>query len=62
MSCLYPFSVSIWIPSFKSIILNLTTKLNELELITDLYQATQQLNDIKKIIEKANNELQEINE
>ena len=46
----------------KSLILNITTKLNELEMITDLYQATQQLNDIKKKIEDANNELQEIND
>ena len=38
----------------KSLILNITTKLNELEMITDLYQATQQLNDIKKKI-KLNN-------
>ncbi len=46
----------------KSLILNITTKLNELEMITDLYQATQQLNDIKKKIEDANNEIQEIND
>ena len=45
----------------KSLILNITTKLNELEMITDLYQATQQLNDIKKKIEDENNEIQEIN-
>ena len=36
--------------------------MNELEMITDLYQATQQLNDIKKKIEDANNEIQEIND